>query len=561
MHIPAPQLGAMLYQAKQMIQAAFRSNDFDAALRYCNECLKISAMLVEPLKSMETTQMLLRISSIYQQRQDLTNAMRTCEKCLEVADAWSTNAPPTPKEEKLHALEVVMTTYGTKSHLHLNMGQLKEAEACANKACEISRDIYPGKNFRHYRPIRALALVKDKQGKSSEAEELFTEGYRLQQEQNDPLDTDFLQSVEELVAFLMNKHQRDGGRDGGKEETKAIDVAQKHYTSLVEVMEGRAAAPKNKSPQQQPRTDDDVKRDELIFGDVTARLASLTFRRDPAKSEKLMRKVLAVREKNIGADTPPVAVTLVALSEMREVQNDFGPETEALLTRALAIFEKSEGSKSGHSSKISQKIARLRALREGRELPYLLDEDEDIEPPSTSSKKSGSTGSSSASSASSASKPAAASPSSPSGTKPGPKRVPPSIPTFDKNDKDGRKRFEVAVRLLQDDFYAEAYPLAQEAYELFAKEFGEENHNTQSELTPFPRVSLFSLLPLPLTLSSPLSRSCQEERYDRAHALPGVTLGGGLPGTASAPREGEIGGGRKRQSCARGARPWAARQP
>jgi len=219
---------------------------------------------------------------------------------------------------------------------------------------------------------------------------------------------------------------------------------------------------------------------------------------------------------------------------MREVQNDFGPETEALLTRALAIFEKSEGSKSGHSSKISQKIARLRALREGRELPYLLDEDEDIEPPSTSSKKSGST--------SSASKPAAASPSSPSGTKPGDKRVPPSIPTFDKNDKDGRKRFEVAVRLLQDDFYAEACPLAQEAYELFAKEFGEENHNTQSELTPFFRVSLFSLLPLPLTLSSPLSRSCQEERHDRAHALPGVTLGGSLPGTASASREGEIGG-------------------
>jgi len=541
MQIPAPQLGAMLFQAKQMIQAAFRSNDFDAALRYCNECLKISAMLVEPLKSMETTQMLLRISSIYQQRQDLTNAMRTCEKCLEIAEAWSINAPPTPKEEKLHALEIVMTTYGTKSHLHLNMGQLKEAEVCANKACDISREIYPGKNFRHYRPIRALALVKDKQGKSGEAEELFTECYRLQQEQDDPLDTDFLQAVEELVSFLMNKHQRDGGRDGGKDETKAIDVAQKHYNSLVEVMEGRAASPKNKKPQQQPRTDDDVKREELILGDVTARLASLTFRRDPAKSEKLMRKVLAIREKNIGADTPPVAVTLVALSEMREVQNDFGPETEALLTRALAIFEKSEGSKSGHMGKISQKIARLRALREGRELPYLLDEEEDIEPPTTSGKKSGSSsgssGSSSGSSGSgSASKPAAASTSSPAGAKPGAKRVAPSVPTFDKNDKDGRKRFEVAVRLLQDDFYAEAYPLAQEAYELFAKEFGEESHNTQSEFLTLLLSLFHSILLLPLTLPSPPSYSRQEERHDRAYALLGVALGRSVPRTVGAAR-------------------------
>lgn len=456
------QVEVTLHHAKVMTQQAFRANDLTAALRFSNESMQLASLLSEPRSSVESTTILLRLSSIYAQQGDLATAMTHCNKCLERANAWHAIAG----EDRAAALEIIMAGHGTKSHLLLNMNKLTEAEVSAKKACEIATEIFPPNNARNYRPIRALALVHEKQGKRDEAERGLTKGYELLLAQNDPLDTDFMQAIEELISFIMSPQQQ----AVVDQESRSMEIAQKHYDALVQIV-GKTKA-KGSGPKE--ATEEDSKREELIFGDAIARLASLKFRRFPAEAEELMGKVLTIREKNIGPDTAAVGVTLVALSEMKEVQNKIGPVTEALLTRALAIFEKTEGSKSQHAYRITEKIARLRARRDGIELPYTLDEG-DLEPETVLVDSKGKNVTSSAASAKKS--PASASAAKQAPAAKNAKRTPPPLPAFEKGD--GRLRFDVALRLIQDDFFEEAMPIAQQAYELFVQQFGEDNPNTQ----------------------------------------------------------------------------------
>ena len=245
--------------------------------------------------------------------------------------------------------------------------------------------------------------------------------------QGKPLDQEFNQAVEELISFIMKTQQDGRPREGA--EDRAVVYAEAHVSSL----EAQTQAP---SADKQP---EERRREELILGDAMARLASLRFRRDPPASEDLMARTLAIRERCIGPESHGVAITLVALAEMREVQRKVDGETERLLLRAHAIFDKLGDKGSEHCPRIAAKIERLRALREGR-MPPVEDDPMFDEVEESLGLREGSSG-----------KPAA------KGLVAKGKRTAPPVPDFRAGD--GLARSEWAVRLLKQDFVEEACPI------------------------------------------------------------------------------------------------------
>jgi hypothetical protein len=197
----------------------------------------------------------------------------------------------------------------------------------------------------------------------------------------------------------------------------------------------------------------------MILGDCSWRLAAIMVHRNPAEAEVAMRETLAIREKHLGPDAAPVAQTLLAVSEFMEMQGKIGPECEMLLERAIKAYEKSEGPKSTAAAKIREKIDRIRARREGKELPYTIDE------PELSLSAGNGNGN--------------ASPAS-NGAKSGKSRTntaPPGVgdPAL------GIELFQRAVKLLQDEKNSkieEALPAAYGAVQIFSTHYGEEDQRT-----------------------------------------------------------------------------------
>ena len=421
-----------LHQIKVITQTAFRNGDLAQGMKLANESLQLASLFPEPRSSIEVSTTCLRLASIYAQTGNAAAAMSMCDQCLERATKWCAAVEPGPHQNA--AKEILMAGNGTKSHLMLTSGKLQEAHDTAARAGVLAKELYSADDARQYRPIRALAFVKDRQGKEAEAEGLFLQGYKLLLAQNKPLDPEFNQALEELISFVM-KQQKDGKpREGA--DTKAVVYAEAHVAALETLSMTTVTAPGTEA-----KSADDRKRDELILGDAYARLASLRFRSTPAASEVLMTKTLAIREKNIGAESQGVAITLVALSEMKEAQGKFGPETENLLLRALAAFEKLEKKGSEHCVRIQAKLERLKALREGRTPPpeenSMFEEVEENLRGGGGKKVPGSTQRTSAAGKG--------------------KRVAPTPPKFDADD--GKGRFEVAVQMLQAEYFEEACPI------------------------------------------------------------------------------------------------------
>ena len=461
---------ANLQQAKALIQHAFRINDFKAALEYCIKAREFSSVLPEPRSTFETTQIMQKQSTLHAQMGDFKEALKLCETCLEKSSAWYSRGG----EEKNDALMMVMSCYGMKSNLHLSLGSTSEAESAAKKTMELSNQLFAVDDPRRFRAMRCVAQVHEKQNRTTEAKEGFNAAYELLVSRTNPTDPELLMAVDELINCLMNISK---GAPDSPEVTRAIMVAQRQVDDLRSLRNGNSSSSSSssssdssgsssssggKKPPSAARSDEEKKRDEMILGDCSWRLAAIKVHRDPAEAEVAMRETLAIREKHLGPDAAPVAQTLLAVSEFMEMQGKIGPECEMLLERAIKAYEKSEGPKSSAAAKIKEKIERIRARREGKELPYTIDEQELSLSSGNSSFKD--------------------SPAS-NGAKPGMSRAntaPPGVgdPAL------GIELFQRAVKLLQDEKnnkIEEALPAAFGALQIFSKHYGEEDQRTIGE--------------------------------------------------------------------------------
>lgn len=317
-------------------QKLFVSGNFEASIKSGLAALELAKQFPPPIANTETVQIHLNCSSAFMQLQKFPEAVEHAEIAAAEAEKGLTLRPNQPQ-----AIEVLAITLGTKAFSLLNSGKPEEASAPAERSLQLAEAIYPKNDPRLHKSIRALGLVRDRQGKAEEAEKLFFRSYTILAMSVGPQATEAQMSIDELCNMMLKKGDL----------ASAEKFARINYKALSEKQLDERA--------------------ELILGDSASRLAQVLRRLNRlAEAEELMQQALTIREEKLARTNPiGIAYTLSQLAALQEGMGKVGLDVEAKLMRALDIFGRLKGQASPEVQNTLNQLRNVRSKRNGGALP------------------------------------------------------------------------------------------------------------------------------------------------------------------------------------------------
>lgn len=345
-----PAVVERLKYCKQQTMLAFQAQNFQASIGFAQDCMEVTKQFPEHVQWMEDIQILLNMSSAYLQMNQIDKAEPTSAICVQTAEKLVNKFPTTPQ-----ALEQLSLALTNRVFILLTVNRLADAEPIALRAFNIAESIFPPNDPRHFRSLRALAVVRAKQDNVKEAQKYFQKAYLISQKAHGPCHPETQQAVDELLQILMRQREQPQSQEnsstGNKSENPSLrlaaEFAKKNFDSLTE---------REPNPEHP------------IIGESAAKYATiLAMDGKHLEAEPLMKKALAVREKVHGPRSQAVAVTLMALANLRDAMGDLSEATELLLIRALDIF-KEQGLTQSNENVVQCLgfVHRLRSRRQGR---------------------------------------------------------------------------------------------------------------------------------------------------------------------------------------------------
>jgi tetratricopeptide (TPR) repeat protein len=409
------EISTKLQNIKQELTTAYQTNDMKVIIKLGNEGISLAKLLPEPASTIELIQLHLNFSNAYMQANLVKEAEPHIIKCVEYAEKGLILRPNHPQ-----AAEMLSVALVSKAYWLLNNEKLIEAEEIAVKARQLASQIYSLKEPRNFKTLRCMGIIREKQDRITEAEDLFNQAYELVIGVN-PGHSEPHMVMDDLVQMLLKRDLLES----------AEKYARAHYEALVE-----------KIPLNEPLS--------FVIGDAGARHASILCRMNRnAEAHVLMKQALELRVKYLGPMAPPVAMTLIALAGICEAMDKPREEIEALLGRAYEIFYKTEGPSGVHALTTAE---HLRKLKLGQKV--LIDEVSDSASSATSSQLSSSR------------------------VNDDDDDDPATVPTY--APKDGNGRMRQASVYFEKAKYNKAEVLLAQAADIFAEQVGVDNPVTKT---------------------------------------------------------------------------------
>jgi tetratricopeptide (TPR) repeat protein len=311
-------------------QKLFVSGNFAGSIKSGLDALEIAKQLPPLIATTEIVQIHLNCSSAFMQMQKFPEALEHADLAAQEAENGLKLRAGQPQ-----AIEVVAITYGTKAYSLINMNKIEEAAVAAERSLTLAESIYPKNDPRLHKSLRAMGLVRDRQGNAEEAEKHFLRSYTILSLALGPQSTEAQMSVDELCNLMLKKGDL----------ASAEKYARLNHKSLSE------------------KTLDE--RGELILGDSASRVAQVLRRQNRlVEAEEMMQQALTIREEKLMRNSPlGVAYTLSQLAAIQEAQGKVGADVEAKLMRALDIFGRVKGQA---SPEVQNTLNQLRSVRNKR---------------------------------------------------------------------------------------------------------------------------------------------------------------------------------------------------
>eukprot|EP00428_Durinskia_dybowskii_P066715 CAMPEP_0170375918 /NCGR_PEP_ID=MMETSP0117_2-20130122/11416_1 /TAXON_ID=400756 /ORGANISM="Durinskia baltica, Strain CSIRO CS-38" /LENGTH=637 /DNA_ID=CAMNT_0010631023 /DNA_START=20 /DNA_END=1933 /DNA_ORIENTATION=- len=366
---PKSELEIKFHAIQAETQKMFVAGDFTGSIKSGLSALEIAKQLPPAIATTEIVQIHLNCSSAYMQMQKFAEAVEHSDLAVQEAENGLRIRAGQPQ-----AVEVLAITFGTKAFNLINLNKLDEASEAAERSLALAESIYPKNDPRLHKSLRALGLVRDRQGKTEEAEKHLFRSYTILSLAAGPHSTEAQMSIDELCNMMLKKNDL----------ASAEKYARLNYKSLSD------------KPLDE--------RGELILGDSASRVAQIIRRQNRLpEAEELMQQALNIREEKLLNKSPlGVAYTLSQLAAIQEAQGKVGADVEAKLMRALDIFGRTKGQASPEVQNTLNQLRNVRSKRNsGGAAPAVTSADEDGLKYAVSSESKGRLGSSSSSSSSS----------------------------------------------------------------------------------------------------------------------------------------------------------------
>jgi tetratricopeptide (TPR) repeat protein len=312
-------------------QKKFVQGDFAGSIQSGMAALELTKEMPPHIATTEIVQIQLNCSSAYMQMKKFPEAVVHAELATQEAEKGLKLRGGQPQ-----AIEVLAITLSTYAFSLLHLNRLDEASVAAEKSLMLAERIYPAKDFRQQKPVRCLAVVRERQGKMEEAEKLFLRSYLLCLSLG-PHTTEAQMSNDELCNMMMKRGDLAGAEKYARSNYKAFE----------------------------DKTLDE--RGELILADSASRLAQVLRRlqRLP-EAEELLLQTLSIREAKLVRTNPiGIAFTLVQLAAVQEEQGKVGTDVEAKLMTALEIFGRLRGQASPEVRNTLNQLRNVRTKRTG----------------------------------------------------------------------------------------------------------------------------------------------------------------------------------------------------
>ena len=346
-----------LRKARMEADQFFSANKWQDFINKMKECLILASKLPEPINTSETVQLHINASNAYMRMEQISKAEECLSKAISAGRHLHTIAPEAGKTKALELIcaacmsKVQNTVQIHEYHKHKNNSNVDMSQKFiqaikeANEAIEISEKYLPKDSAMLFKPVRLLALVKDCEGKHTEAEQLMHKAHSYIANDPDIKHGEIQQFVcEELMKICMRR----------KDLMKGLQYANEDYEGI-----------KRKNFPE----------DHLIHSDSCVRRAQvqMCLQAHIAESEINLLKALKIRENKLGENSVPVADVLVMISKVREaMKNVSEADNESLLLRAKKIYLLHDGVQKAlpFHQHIDADIDRIRALRNN--VPELL---------------------------------------------------------------------------------------------------------------------------------------------------------------------------------------------
>eukprot|EP00598_Pedospumella_elongata_P003759 CAMPEP_0184974608 /NCGR_PEP_ID=MMETSP1098-20130426/6060_1 /TAXON_ID=89044 /ORGANISM="Spumella elongata, Strain CCAP 955/1" /LENGTH=563 /DNA_ID=CAMNT_0027497221 /DNA_START=28 /DNA_END=1719 /DNA_ORIENTATION=- len=332
---PPPELSEMdrKYQAMQQeTQKRFVAGDYPGSIKCGLESLEVAKQLPPLVANTEIVQIHLNVASAFMQMQKFPESLEYVEIACKEAENGIKMRPNQPQ-----AIEVLAITLNTKAHSLLSLNRTEDASVSAERSLALCEAIYPKNDVRLTKILRTVGLVRDRQGKSEDAEKFLYKSYTIISLTLGPQSNDAQMSCDELCNLMLKKNDL----------ASAEKYARINYKSISD------------------KTQDE--RGQLILGDSSSRLAQVLRRMNRlAEAETLMEQTLAIREDKLMRLNPiGVAYTLSQLAAIQEAQGKVDDEVEARLMKALDIFGRLKGQNSPEVQNTLNQLRNVRSKRNG----------------------------------------------------------------------------------------------------------------------------------------------------------------------------------------------------
>ena len=148
------------------LQKVFRVGDFKSAVKLSNDAVAICKQLPDPGSAVELTQLHLNMSGAFMHMSDIANAEIQCNLAVEYAE--KVLGFPDLTQQGMELLSVALTAKG----LWLaSVDRADEGEPLVAKSIKIAEGLYGKSDPRLHKSVRAMGLIREKQGNIEQAEE------------------------------------------------------------------------------------------------------------------------------------------------------------------------------------------------------------------------------------------------------------------------------------------------------------------------------------------------------------------------------------------------------
>lgn len=459
-----PAIMNRLQVCKAKTQQSFIHGDYLTSCKHGIEALKVAKELAEPVQSVESIQILLNMSTAYLNLGKIKEADEKSAQAIEIGEKAVILRQNHPQ-----AIDMLAATLSNRTYVLLNANRLDEAESIGRRALKLVESIFPPHDPRFFKTFRGLGLVLARRDKIEESEGLLKQAYEVSAGVNGPCNNDSQLVLDDLVPILIKRH------NGSTAEAEKL--LKQNFTAME---------------------DSCTEEFNSLVGEAAAKLGSLLASQGKDKEcETYLLKALKIRQKTMPANSHVIAMTMMAIANIRENQGDVSEETERYLVHALEIFRSvsttaaaagssnddtsndDEGQNSTHILNAIAFIRRIRTKRQGsqqqafgaHETADELDDDLSELNQQTKQKASAAAALNSASANALAKKVAEVINKRDLDT-------PYVSPTVDLDANDGITRMKMSAYFFETAQYSKAEIVLQEAFDIFLRQHGPQHPNT-----------------------------------------------------------------------------------